>query len=685
LLVRLAGSSALALALAAVQIVPALEFVGRSWRASGVSATNRYRYSLDPVRVVEMVWPYVFGISAAENRSWLQAVPPMGEHEIWVASLYMGGLAIVLALSGAGWSGGPPWRAWLTTIALVALVASFGKYASPLWWARWGPLASVLRPDDSPPGAPGSDYVIDDGAGSPYGLLATLLPGFDAFRYPTKLVTFTAVALAILAGAGWDRLAKGETKSLRRLGQFGLGASLLGLVLALAARGRIVAYLSDRISPDPMLGPADVRGALAQTQQALAHGAIVFAVVLALARCVPHRPIRAGVLALLLLTADLAMANARLIWTVPQAAFDAPSEVSRQIEAAEQKDPASGPFRVHRMPGWFPIHDAATSSPQRLGELIAWARATLHPLIALPLGLEYTTTIGSLELEDYVSLFNPRPMPVPAGMARVLGVQPGQPVMYFPRRSFDLWGARYFILPASPSWASPERGFASFLNQTELVHPSADVLRGRQTGAGREPWSVRQDWQLRRNLAAYPRAWLVHDAQVRPPAVDQDTRARRMRSLIYMNDPIWSERNRPILNLRETALIETDDAESLKGFISKSPVGPSEAVAVTEYNPQRVELRASLERPGLVILADTYYPGWQLRIDDVPAPIFRANRAMRGAAVPAGNHTLTYTYEPFSFRVGAIISAGGLLVLLALGWSHWRDSPKSTPVADKGG
>ena len=59
------------------------------------------------------------------------------------------------------------------------------------------------------------------------------------------------------------------------------------------------------------------------------------------------------------------------------------------------------------------------------------------------------------------------------------------------------------------------------------------------------------------------RAWLVHSAQVRSPASDPDTRAQRIRSLIYMNDPIWSERGQPVLDLRQTALIETNDKESL--------------------------------------------------------------------------------------------------------------------------
>jgi uncharacterized membrane protein YfhO len=79
-----------------------------------------------------------------------------------------------------------------------------------------------------------------------------------------------------------------------------------------------------------------------------------------------------------------------------------------------------------------------------------------------------------------------------------------------------------------------------------------------------------------------------------------------------------------------------------------------------------VELTATLDWPGLVILAETYYPGWHLTIDGQPAPIFRANRMMRGAAVPAGQHTLVYTYEPASFRIGAIISTAGLIALVAL-------------------
>ena len=80
------------------------------------------------------------------------------------------------------------------------------------------------------------------------------------------------------------------------------------------------------------------------------------------------------------------------------------------------------------------------------------------------------------------------------------------------------------------------------------------------------------------------------------------------------------------------------------------------------------ELKRSQRVPvsGLVILADTFYPGWRLAIDGVPAPILQANHLMRGAAVKSGVHRLVYTYEPDSFRDGLRLTIAGAVALPGL-------------------
>ena len=50
-----------------------------------------------------------------------------------------GALALILALSAMGLRGGPPWRAWLTVVAVAGALATLGPYGGPLLWARCVP------------------------------------------------------------------------------------------------------------------------------------------------------------------------------------------------------------------------------------------------------------------------------------------------------------------------------------------------------------------------------------------------------------------------------------------------------------------------------------------------------------------------------------------------------------------
>ena len=176
-----------------------------------------------------------------------------------------------------------------------------------------------------------------------------------------------------------------------------------------------------------------------------------------------------------------------------------------------------------------------------------------------------------------------------------------------------------------------------------------------------------EDFQILRNLDAYPRAWVVHEARFKPVINDLARASRRetMEEILFSNEPFWRDSQRTLFDPRRVAWIETDDPGSLSGYlVSGGPqAGESARVVVEESDPQRVVLDANLARPGLVILGEVFYPGWKLTIDGQAAPILRANRLMRGAAVKAGKHRLVYTYEPRSLQVGAAISLAGLVVL----------------------
>ncbi len=671
-LVALLGTAVLAGGLAAAQVLPVVEFSGLSLRAAGAGQHDIYPFSVEPHRIVEAIWPGCFGSHAHPERNWLPFVPPTHPIKPWAPSLYLGGLTLVLAIGAAGFRGGPPWRAWLTAIALVSFLAALGEFAGPVWWARATPgLRAVLGGYDPAINHPTNraDGGVADGDGSFYWLMAAVLPGFQAFRYPGKLLTFTALALCALAGIGWDL---GRERGAGRAAKVFLGLSLTAFIAVAVGRDWLVRlFAAAGRDGSTLFGPFDPRGAALDLLRAVGQGTIVMALAVALNSARRRGSRWAGPAALVVLTADLCLASAPLVVTVPQALFDRKPRLAQLIEEAEKRDPAPGPFRVHRMLLWYPTSWNKTSAVDRAVQVTRWEQDTIRAKYGLLANLSYTLTGGSVEHFDYGLFFAGFDVPLDTGRVTLRGAVHGQPILYYTRRGFDLWNTRYFILPMdSADWHEGSRGFVSFLADRQMIGPEPSLLEDPRNEKRLEAWIRNEDWQLLRNQAAYPRAWVVHRARFVKPirGLAFEDREEMMKEILFANDAFWFDPGRRVYDPHVMAWIETDDYRPLAPYVrDQSRPDPAEAVTVTRYEPQRVELEARLKRPGIVVLADLYYPGWTLQIDGKPAPILRANRLMRGAAVTAGTHRLVYTFDPLSFRIGGGISLLSIALALVLG------------------
>ena len=108
------------------------------------------------------------------------------------------------------------------------------------------------------------------------------------------------------------------------------------------------------------------------------------------------------------------------------------------------------------------------------------------------------------------------------------------------------------------------------------------------------------------------------------------------------------------------------------------PVGGA-ARFLTDQN-ERVVLQVAPRRSGYLVLEDTFYPGWQARVDGRAASIVPANEAFRAVAVPAGRHVVSFRYRPASATAGATVSLASLaagLSLLGLGGALRRRSSRA--------
>ena len=110
------------------------------------------------------------------------------------------------------------------------------------------------------------------------------------------------------------------------------------------------------------------------------------------------------------------------------------------------------------------------------------------------------------------------------------------------------------------------------------------------------------------------------------------------------------------------------------------PTGP-EVVETVSYGPNEVELHVELSAPGIVVLTDVHYPGWQVWVDADEAELLRANALVRGVFVPAGHHALRFGYRPSRLTAGLAISSvawlGWMAGVIALVRRRGRDGTRA--------
>lgn len=122
--------------------------------------------------------------------------------------------------------------------------------------------------------------------------------------------------------------------------------------------------------------------------------------------------------------------------------------------------------------------------------------------------------------------------------------------------------------------------------------------------------------------------------------------------------------------------------DQLVAIDSRAPLAAQ--ASILEYENQRVVVQASLNERGVLVLADSYYPGWKAYVNGEEKAIRRANLFFRAVFLPAGNHRVEFRYEPRSFAIGLTISIAtlfGIVVMSVICYLHQRKSAVVTLVS----
>ncbi len=263
-----------------------------------------------------------------------------------------------------------------------------------------------------------------------------------------------------------------------------------------------------------------------------------------------------------------------------------------------------------------------------IGPALGPKQATRYELRVID-DYEPMNTYRQAEYMSYLIEGAPRLMREPwlfGGSLPSLEPRPGEAPPATRRRLLDLAALRLFALPSARRLKIPAE---------------SDFVRD----AGFEPVpSPIPGYDVFENPHALPRAFVTYRTRTAPPTAELLAHLARDDF-----DP----------------LVESyvEDGPELQAPAAPPRGHPATIVVDGEST---VEIDATLAADGLLVLADTFYPGWRATVDGTPAPIYPTNHLFRGVPLSAGTHRVRFDYRPRSLEAGAALSAVGTLALVAL-------------------
>ena len=433
--------------------------------------------------------------------------------------------------------------------------------------------------------------------------LVQTLPGFEATRNG-RLAVVTVLCVALLAGWGLDDLAAAKLPARR-------GRLALGLALGLFALPLAIVAIGNRVDPGVLGDALRVAWGFATPSPELAPPEQL-ADVIRLASVLEWLVLAGAALVLLYLRVRLRLGPAAFValatLLVVLDLFKAGMGYNPAIAERHAEQPTTPALRFlqeqrpARFAGLEPLAPISLAVP-------------MTPSVAMRYGIHDARGYDFPVEERYAELWR-----------RV--ITPSSDCNYA------------FCPESAATTARALRALALFGVSNLLQNRRDPPLEGfRVAYAGR-------DARVYENPHALPRAFLV-DRQV----VARDGEAARARVTapdFPLRTVAVTERRLPKLSVGE-------------GAGSESPGRARVAV----YDEERVVIETRVARPALLVLTDSWFPGWKATVDGAERPIHRVDYLIRGVSVPAGARRVEFRYEPGSWTAGWITSCVALLVIAA--------------------
>jgi len=440
-----------------------------------------------------------------------------------------------------------------------------------------------------------------------YSLAYAVLPGMDRFRVPSRSLFLASLGASILAGAGAQTLRDGQFSVP---GWAALKSRLrVGLVAAGLAAALLWCVSSPRSGGNGGAAQPSPGGGLSthypKSQVGKTGGKVGFEEIFWLSL--------AGMFGAFLLARAGRRGQVTAAWGFSGVALVELSLYAQSLLVCAPAETFLGSRVFDEASQQF---RSETTGPPRVASL-----GNCYPdLAAAVQGLEKTNVNDGFQIQHSADLYE-RLYPIldPAnrcdGIERPMDAAVAGYQGTIAQAVLNLMGVRYLV--------------------ADNPLPLKSVAKVVQNGSKKGPPSL---WT---NRTALPRAYVVPRAVV-DVRNDGETAARRL-----------SERDP-----RDAVLLNPDPL----GGGDRQPYTPAEW---RSHDPDAVTIHVATGASGLLVVGNTWMPGWTASVDDAPAPVLRGNHCQQVVPITkAGRHEVVLRYEPPGYEAGKAIT-----IVVGIAWA----------------
>jgi hypothetical protein len=205
----------------------------------------------------------------------------------------------------------------------------------------------------------------------------------------------------------------------------------------------------------------------------------------------------------------------------------------------------------------------------------------------------------------------------------------GEKVLNLNDRRIDMFNVKYLVAMVT----SPE--YATLVSKTERF---SEVFK-------------RGNIAVFENKTALPRAFLVTTSGIRViPNHDEQ--------LAALKDSQFDPERTVILGDMPEEFSQSEQTAAGSDVNAR--------VELTDSDINSYRFRVHAPAPSVLVVSQNPYPGWKASVDGRPLSVFRANHVLTGVAIPEGDYSIEFVFDPASFKIGAVVSFVSVCVLAVM-------------------